>query len=578
MVNRLSVVLLLSIALMIGGISNSYGVSVQAKLDTTNVYMGDTVEFTFTVHDRVFGKAPDFSALNNDFEILSNRQSSQTSIVNGEFTAYTRWVLTLLPKKQGFIAVPGIEYDGQRTSPLKLRVTERQTNNNSDGNDSLFLDAVVDKKSVYVQEQLIYTIRVFKGEVDLYDTSFTSPRVDDAVMEQLGDRRQYQSTLNGRIYEVIEFKYAIFPQKSGEITIPSAELIANVFQARNRGYGSSPFNGKQVRRVSPVINIEVKAKPDEYPKDKPWLPARSLQLKESWSPANTTIKLGEPVTRTITIETEGLTPSQLPPLPSSELDNAKIYPEQADTSSTVGPYGIVSKRIESQAIIPTQQGSLTLPNVEVTWWDVEEEKLKVTSLTEHQLTISGNANTVRTDTGVPTPATLTPSQDSNPESLQGANNGNPTWFWIAVSLAGIWLLTTLFFGLYIVKLRRSQNSRLQETTTATSHQESYKDLLNQFEKACKENDAHNSRRLVMKVFQAHWNDPSIITTDALLNKADSEALATELTHLDNLLYKAGGDTKDWNGSALASAVKISLKHPLAGSKDAKLEPLHPTME
>ncbi len=47
-----------------------------------------------------------------------------------------------------------------------------------------------------------------------------------------------------------------------------------------------------MRVSSTQLLLRVKPKPDSYPADVPWLPARSLSLSESWSPEPTRSQSG----------------------------------------------------------------------------------------------------------------------------------------------------------------------------------------------------------------------------------------------------------------------------------------------
>src|SRR3546814_12093198 len=76
--------------------------------------------------------------------------------------------------------------------------------------------------------------------------------------------------------------------------------------------------GQLMRVSSEQLRLTVNPKPASYPADVPWLPARSLSLSESWSPEPTHSQVGDSLTRSLTLEAEGLASAQLPPLPRSE--------------------------------------------------------------------------------------------------------------------------------------------------------------------------------------------------------------------------------------------------------------------
>lgn len=566
---RITILLLLMLIARTG-----WAVNLEVTLDSAEIQAGDTVNLTVTVDEQSFGEAPDFSPLKKDFEILSNRQSSQFSMTNGQIKSSSSWILTLLPKKEGFLAIPSLQYGNESSKPLKLHVTQRSQVNSVNSNEVIFMDAQVDKKDVYVQEQVIYTVRLYR-RIDLHESSYTPPTVDNAVMEMLGNQREYTSTVDGRSYKIIELRYAIFPQQSGELVIPPAKIVGTIFLANNRSFMFDPFNGKQIQRASPELTVRVKPQPSSYPADKPWLPARSLQLRDTWTPDSADWKVGEPVTRQVVLEAEGLAPSALPPITVPELPGMKIYPEQADIQSNIGPRGMLSTRTENIAMIATQAGNETLPAVEVTWWDVDEQKLKVAQLPARAISISGAARKTQTDAAPQAPV-ASPADDTAPASL-GGGEAPTTWQWIALAAVLLWLVTVAVFG-YLLRRRRPQPATEQPPEPVYS-KAAEKDARNRFLSAARANDAKAARTGLITLYRQRFQTPAIHNLDDVLARTPAPPLAQALRALDAALYKSD-QPQDWHGKALADAVEQALQQQAqqATAKPPSLAPLFPTQD
>lgn len=155
-----------------------------------------------------------------------------------------------------------------------------------------------------MQAQVILTLRIYHS-VSLYDDSTLSPlQMPEALVERLGEPRTYEKTINGIRHGVIEVRYALFPQKSGELTIPAQLFSATtVTNGSSSVFGSRGGRSTQVR--SPSIPLTVKTKPADYPAGAPWLPARSLTLVEAWSPEPQQAQAGESLTRSLLLKAEG---------------------------------------------------------------------------------------------------------------------------------------------------------------------------------------------------------------------------------------------------------------------------------
>ncbi|MCP5019570.1 MAG: protein BatD [Ketobacter sp.] len=549
----------------------AHALNISAKLNTEQVMQGDTVKLIVTIDERADGKTPDFTVLNQHFDVLTTYTEERSNIINGRFTSLTSWILTLLPKQTGYIAVPPISFNGATSKPVKLHVTKRTAAKNAD--QLLFVEAKVDKDTVYVQEQVIYTVRIFRHDVDIYDPSYQPPTIEHAAMELLGEQRNYKTTLNGKEYDVFEFRYALFPQKSGSLSIPPAQLTATVFRGRSRGLTFDPFNGKQVRRSSPTLELEIKPKPDSYPADKPWLPAKSLQLTEAWSPDSATANIGEPLTRTVTMQAEGVLATILPAVPDTSIQGVKIYPEQADTNSKATDDGIVSSRTESLALIATQTGDITLPPMDITWWDVEENAVKVTSLPARVIRVTGTTSRPQTDNTVNAQADTSQAGDTPPPAFSQGESVNRTWQWIAIAFLLLWVIT-LGLLVWIWQSRNPQIKPKEASGESPFSNSLLKHAQKELQTACNNNSPKAARTALIALFQQHYKNPNIKNLDDIARIAQSEPLSSAFRNLDAELYKEDKD-KTWRPEFLLQATAEVLSKPTTNKSNPVLEPLYP---
>src|SRR5690606_33574359 len=152
------------------------------------------------------------------------------------------------------------------------------------------------------------------------DSALTPLQTPEARVEQLGKPITYEKMVNGVRHGVIEIRYAIFPLRSGDIELP-AQVFSATLVERNNPDQLNPFgprSGRTVRVTSPAIPLRVKAKPADYPSDAPWLPARALTLSETWTPEPDQASVGDSLTRQLVLRAEGLSSTQLPPLPATQ--------------------------------------------------------------------------------------------------------------------------------------------------------------------------------------------------------------------------------------------------------------------
>src|SRR5690606_27419981 len=359
---KLLVLMLLGVALACVSL-NSY--ALRASVDRDTISLQET--FTLTLRQRGRSNdSPDLTPLQQDFEILNTQQSSQVVNINGQVDAYTDWHIALAPKKSGVFTIPALEFDGASSQPILITV-QPQSQAPDSASSSVFLEVETDKDSAYVQEQILFTIRLYTA-VSLNGVELQPLELNGAVVVPL-DENHYQTTLNGRSHAVAETRYAIYPHASGKLIIPS--LTYNVSTGGQRDFWSQIYGNRQnnlLRLRSEEQQLDINAMPSQFA-GAPWLPARKVTLSEHWSASRDQLKVGEPVTRSITITAEGLTAGQISPLTPDNIDGLTFYPDQAQTDEQKTAEGVTGTRIETFAIVPNRSGEFTLPAITLNWWD-----------------------------------------------------------------------------------------------------------------------------------------------------------------------------------------------------------------
>ena len=308
--------------------------TVTAYVDRNPIQLEETVQFVVQVKGGNSGGAPDLSALEHDFDVLGTSENTQTSIINGRSNTVTQWVSTLAPKHAGAITIHPIQVGTDFSAPLTLTVL--QTGQPGQGNKArdLFIDIHVEPKDPYVQSQVTYTVKLYHA-VPIREGRLEEPNSPDTLVQKLGEDRSYETILDGRRYQVIERQYAVFPQKSGEITIPPLTFTGQVPDQRSRRslfddmrgnrprmFGTDPIDAlfqttRAVRARSQAVSLKVRPMPSSFTGGY-WLPAEEVVLQETWAPEEMdqhALRIGDPITRTITMVAKGVTGSELPDIP-----------------------------------------------------------------------------------------------------------------------------------------------------------------------------------------------------------------------------------------------------------------------
>ena len=523
-----------------------------ARVDRTQLSEGETVELTLQSDDiTLFGK-PDFSPLNDLFEVLGSRQLNQINSSNGKSQSSTNWVITLQPKQTGYVVIPPLQLGDATSQPITLHVlsADSQTTNSQGQLAPVYIEASLDQDSVYVQAQAILTLRIYHS-VSLYnDSSLTPLQMQEARIEQLGEPRTYEKLINGVRHGVIELRYAIFPQQSGQLNIPSLQFSATMASPRQRN-SYDPFGqqGRLSRVKSAAIALQVKPKPADYPADAAWLPARALTINESWSPQPGTVKVGDSLTRTLTLSAEGLSSAQLPPLPASQNSGLRSYPDQPQLSNQINQQGLLSSRQERQALVPNRTGMIELAALDIPWWNTQTDKLEHLSLPARQLEVIANPEQ-------PAPT------GNDPAVLLPAAEGPPLWPW---QLACAVLSATSLLGFALWWRARRQPAIAAASQTGPSP----RTLLDDLKRACQSNEPQATRQALDA-----WARQQPETLAELA--ARFEPLSTALDGLNGALYSETG--QQWQGEDLWRAVRAlpaTESLSVSAQEPSPLPPLYP---
>lgn len=282
---------------------------VTATVDRTDIAMGETLRLTLTADEAERPDEIDLSQLTKDFDILQRSSATSARIISGEQNVTRTLELELGPKRDGLLTVPALSYDGRRTTPIAIKVRPQPDVNL--GDELVYFDAKIDKDEIYVQAQLILTVTLQQA-INLDNRAISELDIPDTYVEPL-EQKTYQRRISGRLWQVTELRYALFPQQSGELTIPRI-----TFSARELLPGRSLLGARLGRRIaleSQAIKVPVKPVPASFP-GSVWLPAKNVALSDRWSSPPGALKMGDSSTRTIEITADGLQGSQLPPLTS----------------------------------------------------------------------------------------------------------------------------------------------------------------------------------------------------------------------------------------------------------------------
>lgn len=391
--------------------------------------------------DQASVSTPDYSPLYRDFEVTGSTSSRQFESVNGVGRTRVLFAVALRPLRDGVLAVPALRVGGQSTQPLRLTVqSAAQAPTRSGG--AVFIESEVDARAPYVQQAVGYVVRLY------YATSLISGQLDQddpdgASLQKVGEDLQYTRQLGGRRYNVVERRFLLIPERSGQVTVPGAR-----FQGQGVGGFFDDLFGDGRRALDArgqARSFDVRPVPANAAQ--PWLPLRGLSLRYVAAPQ--AARAGEAATVTVEANADGASATQLPELQLPAVAGVQVFADPPQVQETFGQGRPQVRVVRKFSLVPTRAGALRIPGPRMAWWDVASGSARNATLPDINVDVAPGANGQGTQpVSVPAPA---PGAAAMPgyrwlrvPFVQGAVH---PWALATVAFALLWL-ATLWWALH----------------------------------------------------------------------------------------------------------------------------------
>ncbi|MDO6785067.1 BatD family protein [Neptunomonas phycophila] len=573
--------------------------TVKSQVSQTVINQGESIRLTIDLAGKD-ADSVDLSSLEGKFDILQRGQQSGITIINGDYQRTSELILVLLPKQSGDVTVPALTVDGDTTAPHAIRVSKVDLPAASEG--GIELDARLSTQTPRVQQPIIYTASLLLGQ-QVYNGSIEQPKVTQgkALIEALGDQTKSQKYVDGQVVTVVEQSWLITPEQSGVLSIEGASLIGQipVQGTTNRTFNSryiDPSNLRRFQLSADSYELDVAGIPADFT-GATWLPSSSVVLEESWS--SDEFRVGEPVTRTITLTANGLTSNQLSSLVLPDAAGLKQYAGTPQLEQTFTDGKLSSTMSVEVTLIPSQEGTLELPALQIPWWNVTSDTEEVASLAARKMTVAkGNSitqsvvqqNNSTQTTPLPetegTQPTEPKSTDSTAVLVEPSPNPPSSWvdyWWLAV-IAGVLgsLVTVLCIRLFPRQQLPANESLSRSTTLSNAHTGNTDASKRAIKDACLANDVGATRHALIAWGQQVW--PDCRNLNQLMRRVSPE-LKIAIAELQRQAYSQSTSTASasqanhqWQGSELWDVIKSYQPDADTQSRSTlvPLSPLHST--
>ena len=392
--------------------------------------------------------------------------------------------------------------------------------------------SVEPEREAWIGEQLILKVDLMTNGLSFSDQRIHLPDVPGAlVLEDTVTTVKLSEQVEDETWQVLRYDYPLFAQRPGRIEVAPV----NIAFAVSAGFGSDP---EHYELQTEALAFEVQTPPGAAD------PARlvtttNFSMKVAVTPDPTGLAVGDAVTRTVTRSADAVSGMAFAPLPLPDIAGVAAYPRTPEVDDRSNRGMLTGTRVESVSYVLQKAGKVSIPGIELQWWDPVAEKLNTERIAPLDLDVADNPGLV---SPVQSLGWIRRIAANEPWMLLGGGGALAAVAWALVR----WLPP----GIRCLR-RRRRARQLREAAR-------FKALI----RACSSNDP-------VRVYNAYlaW----LSAEDALAtDKGQTLSLDNELERLQTALVRSD---RSWRSDGLVSALRHARNAALGNLRKTRSQAL-----
>lgn len=480
--------------------------SLVASVDKNPVMVGEQFTLTLTANAKLNQSNLDSSALLKQFTVGSTSMGSSTRIVNGDISQQTTWNISLVQLNAGQYKIPSFTVNGASSEPIDIEVIKQPTTGKTTtDNQDVKLVVEFEHTSAYVGQQLLYRVKLYIGTA-LQRAQLQAPTLEGAEISPLGEDEDSTEILNGRRYRVISRNYSIRPTQAGEFQLSGSVFRGDISLSQRTSFFNNG-RSKPVTLIGDSKPFSVLPIPESFPGD--WLVSAQVALDDQWT-EQSEYKVGEPITRTITLTAADTTVEQLPSIAPKFGPGINTYPDKRTTQQGLNGTTLIAQAVQKFAVIPSAAGKVTFPEVRLPWFNSRSNELQWATLPAKTIiVVQGEAPVTQEMTPTLPDNVIKPAATTTAPIVVSHANGQLIYWQLATLTLSLLLIMAIVF---IVRHNRRVSPTLKKQPRPTTGEGA------RMEKALSDKDAS----AILKEF------PLWLASEQQLDLAQLASVAPEL--------------------------------------------------
>ena len=309
--------------------------------------------------------------------------------------------------------------------------------------EDVVLRASTDPEQAWVGQRVRLNIEVLGADGWAQIPDLPEVEIPGAyVMRTESQGVRISETISRTTYTGQRYQLSVYCQRPGTLQIPPLPVTAVLKQ-----WG---INAKETpyELTTPPVFLVCEAPPGT--KDiRGLISTTRLEAGQNWSSTPETAAPGDAITRTIELSAVDVSGMAFPPMQHPEIEGVGLYPGQPSVSDETDRGALKGRREESITYVFEAPGEVQLPDIVLSWWDIEDRRLRRIELPGLSLEVVGEI-----------------APEPSAEVVESAPIEPPRNPWPLVAAAIVLAVLGVWFGLRLGLWFRNWHRRRRESEKA----------------------------------------------------------------------------------------------------------------
>jgi hypothetical protein len=253
----------------------------------------------------------------------------------------------------------------------------------SEGAEDVILRTSTEPAEAWIGQRVRLNIEVLGADGWAQIPDLPAVEVPGAyVMRTESQGVRLSETISRTTYTGQRYQMSIYCQQPGNLEIPQLPVTA-VLKQWGVNAAETPY-----QLTTPATSLICKVPPGAEG-IRGLISTTRLDAAQTWSSQPDTVAPGDATTRTIILSADDVSAMAFPPMQHPRIEGVAIYPGQPSVNDETNRGELRGRREESVTYVFEGPGDITLPEIVLSWWDIQNQRLRRIELPGLEIAVEG---------------------------------------------------------------------------------------------------------------------------------------------------------------------------------------------